>query len=102
MAQQTPNSQARNVFKGIDVSSVFETAARTSGYGESSSKDNEYRLSQTCAPEPPTEAFEPDSEIWVVEPNDVCSWVPYVDRMLFGYYSGLMKRNFYGYSLCRL
>ena len=36
-AQQIPINQARNVLTGIVGSSVFATAARTSGYGESSS-----------------------------------------------------------------
>ena len=37
-AQMMPMSQARKVLTGIVVSSVFATAARTSGYGESSSE----------------------------------------------------------------
>lgn len=37
IAQMRPTSQARNVAQGMSGSSVFATAARTSGYGESSS-----------------------------------------------------------------
>jgi len=36
----SPNTHARNVLEGIEGSSVFATAERTSGYGESSSTDS--------------------------------------------------------------
>ena len=38
MDQKSPMTQARRVFTGIDGSSVFATAERTSRYCESSSK----------------------------------------------------------------
>ena len=37
MAQKSPIIHARKVSAGISMSSVLETAARTSGYGDSSS-----------------------------------------------------------------
>lgn len=37
IAQMSPMTQVRRVLIGIEVSSVFATAERTSGYGESSS-----------------------------------------------------------------
>ena len=37
MAKRIPSTHTRSVFTGISGSSVFDTADRTSGYGESSS-----------------------------------------------------------------
>ena len=39
MDQTRPMNQARKVFTGMSGSSVFATADRTSGYGESSSAE---------------------------------------------------------------
>lgn len=37
MAKMIPSTHTRSVFTGISGSSIFDTADRTSGYGESSS-----------------------------------------------------------------
>jgi hypothetical protein len=46
-AQRSPRIHARKVSAGISMSSVLDTAARTSGYGDSSSHSVRRRRGET-------------------------------------------------------
>ena len=74
IAQIMPMNHARKVFTGIVVSSVLATAARTSGYGESSSVNESETLSVSASLVSRsyllTEALGFDVEVWVVEVSD--------------------------------
>lgn len=68
MAKTIPSTHTRSVFTGISGSSVLDTADRTSGYGESSSKHDSVSIEGgRDNDEGRTEHYSVFVEIWVVE-----------------------------------
>ena len=83
--QMIPNNHARSVLTGMEGSSKFATAARTSGYGESSSAKNEFEsVRQTEDGHARTEPCRIEVEVWIKEvgyrPDAMCRWR--TERML--------------------